>query len=362
MRRALFLALAACSSAPAPKPPPFAEWSSHAEVGAALPDTTPVETPIVASAPSVASTASPSAAPTPSGPRATITLETPFKLDARPIPKERDAFLAELHERTAWNTGGLGETIADVPTPDVHPMPRVVIDVLKATGQIGHAAVERTMRKHSWIRVIECYALGAYKDQKLRGEATVRFSIAPSGKPKAGKVVAQKLPDTDVVSCLASHVTALDFGKANGMTQVTARIHIGAGDEPMPPPASVVVPGDGALSPDEMKRPIEAALPEIQRCFESAFTYAPALWGRLAIRFHVTENGKVDEAFEVESRFPDERVARCILHLARDMKFPKPRGGDVRFVVPLRLSTDQSKTMTKADAPAGQDAKATVPD
>jgi hypothetical protein len=56
----------------------------------------------------------------------------------------------------------------------------------------------------------------------------------------------------------------------------------------------------------------------------------------------VTEKGKTAEAFEVESRFPDERVSLCALRAARKLSFPKPADGDIRFIVPLRFRTDRS--------------------
>lgn len=266
-----------------------------------------------------------------------ITIETPFKVDARPVPPDREAFLAELRDRTQWNQGGLGDLERDPPPVEGHPLPRVIIDILHATGQKSAKDVERTMRAKYWIRVVECYQLGAFKNQKLRGEVTVKFQVTPGGKPKPGKAVSEKLPDTDVVKCLADHVSALDFGRERGMTSVTAKIQIGAGDDPMPPPESEAKPGDGVLDPKAMRAPVEAALPAFSACYEPALAYAPSLWGRLAIRFHLTEKGKLDEAFEVESHFPDERVARCVLKAARALSFDKPSGGEIRFVVPLRF-------------------------
>ncbi len=85
---------------------------------------------------------------------------------------------------------------------------------------------------------------------------------------------------------------------------------------------------------------MRAALPTFEACYRPALAYAPKLWGRLGVRFHQTDKGKVDEAFEAESRFPDERVTLCVLRAARALAFPKPAGGEVRFVVPLRFSTD----------------------
>jgi hypothetical protein len=87
---------------------------------------------------------------------------------------------------------------------------------------------------------------------------------------------------------------------------------------------------------------IEAAQPVLQACYEPALAYAPGLWGRLGVRFHVTDHGKTDEAFEVESRFPDERVTLCVLRAARKLSFPTPAGGDIRFVVPLRFWSAES--------------------
>ena len=87
---------------------------------------------------------------------------------------------------------------------------------------------------------------------------------------------------------------------------------------------------------------VEAALPTFEACYQAALGYAPELWGRLGIRFHVTEKGQTDEAFEVESQFPDERVTLCVLRAARKLRFPRPSGGDLRFVVPLRFRTERS--------------------
>ena len=104
---------------------------------------------------------------------------------------------------------------------------------------------------------------------------------------------------------------------------------------------------DGATPPSAdgllaLRGVIEAALPRFEACYRPAFAYAPGLWGRLGVRFHITERGKVDEAFEFETHFPDERVALCALRAARELSFPKPTGGDMRFVVFLRMHTDRS--------------------
>jgi hypothetical protein len=110
----------------------------------------------------------------------------------------------------------------------------------------------------------------------------------------------------------------------------------------VPPPAKLIVPGDGVLGPGEIGAVVEAARPAFEACYVAALDYAPELWGRLGVRFHVTEKGKTDEAFEVESQFPDERVMLCVLREARKLTFPTPVGGDIRFIVPMRFWSDRS--------------------
>ena len=119
-------------------------------------------------------------------------------------------------------------------------------------------------------------------------------------------------------------------------------LQIGHGDEPVPPPPAHVVPGEGEIPPEAIRAVVLGALPAFEACYRPALEYAPELWGRLGIRFHVSEDGKTDEAFEVESRFPDERVSLCVLRAARKLRFPAPVGGDLRFIVPLRFRSDRS--------------------
>jgi hypothetical protein len=81
-------------------------------------------------------------------------------------------------------------------------------------------------------------------------------------------------------------------------------------------------------------------VPALEVCYQRALLYRPELWGRIVLRLHVTETGKVDEAFETESRFPEGPTLRCILGRARELHLPRPSGGDLRLVVPLRLWSD----------------------
>ncbi len=331
--------LAACASAPVPPaPPPFAGAppGPPAELGAPPADAPPAPAPTPAAPPPPPAPA-PAAPPTP-----TITLEPAFRLDRRVFPRTRADFLADLADRTRWNKGDMGTLAGPVPPVPGHPLPKVILDVTRVKGQHSAADLQRVLRRKFWIKAVECFSLGAYKDQALRGTASLVFTLSAAGKVRAPRITHTTFADEEVNRCLEARLGAAALPAASGRSVVGIELQIGHGDEPVPPPASLIVAGDGELSPDEIRAVVEAALPAFEACYRPALEYAPELWGRLGIRFHVTEKGKTDEAFEVESRFPDERVTLCALRAARKLKFPKPAGGDLRFIVPLRFRTDRS--------------------
>lgn len=281
------------------------------------------------------------AAPTPSGHAPSgpvIEIEPPYKLGRHPVPRTQ----AEAAERARWNAGGRGDPPAPPLPPEGHPLPRIIVDIGKVKGPLKAREVERLARKQLWIHVYSCYRLRAYKDPSLKGKTTVRLAVSRAGKVTSARVASSTLPAPDVVSCLAQRAKSLSLPKAKAGSTVVATMQVYPGDAPVEPPPSVLVPGDGELDPAVISAAVAEALPAWQGCYEAALSSAPALWGRLAIRFHVTDSGVVDEAFEAESRFPDERMIHCVLQRARELTFPAPAGGALRFVVPLRFLPDAS--------------------
>lgn len=331
--------LAGCAAPPPPAPPPFA--------GDRPPPSTRLAPEPVAPPPA------PSAEPVagPAVPAAHLTFEPAFRLDRRVVPSTRAAFLADLADRTAWNQGGLGELAAPLPPVPGHPAPKVIIDVPRASGPLSAAEAQRVLRKGLWGKVVECYGLTAFKDQKLRAAAAFTVSVSAKGKVTAVRQGRHKFPDNDVPRCLGNRLRAFPLPKRRGKSTLAVEIQIGHGDEPVAPPASLIVAGEGTLTPEQIGAAMEARRAELEDCHREAQRYAPALWGRLGIRFHVTEKGATDEAFEVESRFPDERMTLCVLRAARRITFPVPIGGDLRFVVPLRFWSDRSELPTAPPAP-----------
>jgi hypothetical protein len=257
------------------------------------------------------------------------------------VPKTKADFLADLADRTRWNQGGMGTTTEPLPPVPGHPLPKVIVDVERVRGPHSAAELQRVLRKLFWIRVVGCYGKVAYRNPTLRGVTSLVVVVSPAGKATA-RVATTTFKEPEVAPCLAERVSAIDLPHAKGRSVAVVSVQVGPGDEPMPPPSELIVPGTGELAPEAIATVVTAALPTFRRCYEDALAYAPELWGRLGVRFHVNEKGKTDEAFEVESRFPDERLTLCVLRAARNLVFPTPTGGDLRFVVPLRFSSDRS--------------------
>lgn len=293
--------------------------------------------------PPPAPTPAPEPEPDP-GPRVTILVETPYKMDERPDKTTFEAQREDILDRRHWNTGGMGELLGEPPGAEGHPDPRVTVTIEKVHGPHSAKKLQQVARQYHWINVVRCYRLGAYKDPLLRGWTKGRFDLSANGRARGRKMLSTELKNRDVAECMVDKLRTIDFPGARAGSRVWVKMKVSPGDEPMPPPEEEIKPGDGTLPLEEMKAGVDEGREAFEACYRAAFDYAPGLWGRIILRFHVTEHGKLDEAFEAGSRFPDARVQQCILHAARKLRFPKPEGGDIRFLVPIRLWTDRAET------------------
>jgi hypothetical protein len=237
-----------------------------------------------------------------------------------------------------------------LPGVEGHPDPRVIvkIEAEDVRGLHRAASLQVIARRHHWMPIVRCYRLGAYKDPQLRGWTKAQIAITRSGRVIQPKLIESELSDEAVSSCIVAQLTKLRFVRVRSRKKIASRavvhMRVAPGDEPLPPPAQLIVPGEGKLLVAQMREPLSAAKASFETCYRAAFDYAPGLWGRIVVRFHLRADGTLDEAFEGGSRFPDKRVLQCVLRAARSLKFPQPTNGDLRFVVPLRFSSSRADT------------------
>jgi outer membrane biosynthesis protein TonB len=346
-------ALFGCAASPPPLPPASPRPDPPAKVAADRPPPEPSESrpaapPAPPEPPGDPRPKAQMAVAAPEQPPVTITIEFPYKLGERPTPESP----TDPVERRRWNEGNRGNLVSALP-PEGHPFPRVIVDVVKVKGPHEAASIQKIARGSLWGRIINCYRLGAYKDQSLKGKTTVRFQVSRAGKASRAAVASSTLPDKEVASCLAGEFNALQFERAKAGSSVTATIEVSPGDDPQPPPASAVKPGSGVLRPTEVRRVVLTAVPRIEACYRAGLVALPELWGRIEVRLHVTASGKVDEAFETESSFPEKRVTRCVLRELRGLELPPPTGGDVRVMVPIRLWSGEKHPVNVTERPRG---------
>ena len=344
-----------CATWLPPTPPPTTEiptppalWPTDPRLvspalsgAAAAPPSTEVTPPSVeVTLPSVEVTP-PSA--TTSVPKAVVHFEEPYKLGERLQERGAQSYRETIRDYRHWGKGGTGELLAPLPGPTGHPDPRVTINVERIKGGHDGNDVQRLLRRNHWIQVVRCYRLGAYKDAELRGATKALIGITRSGEVVKPKLLQTALHDPAVAECLVNRLRTLRMPAARAPSTAWLELRVAPGDEPMPPPEELLVPGDGTLSLQAMTKGVEAGRSDIEACYRAAFAYAPGLWGRLLLRFHLTARGKLDEVFEAGTQFPDTHVSQCVVHAARTWRFPKPQGGELRFVVGLRLQSDRSK-------------------
>jgi hypothetical protein len=277
------------------------------------------------------------------GPIASLALEPPYKLGERPAPASQEAYRQQIHELRHWGKGGLGDLIGALPGLEGHPDPRVIIDVARVKGPHDPKELQRLLRRNHWIHVVRCYRLGAYKHPELRGWTKTVVTVSRAGEIIKTRVLETELDEEAVAECMAEKLRAMKVSGQKSASQAWIDMKVGPGDEPLPPPEELIVAGDGTLAVPAMTAGVRSGLPAFEACYRSAFAYAPSLWGRILLRFHLTDRGKLDEVFEAGTQFPDPRVSQCIVRAARKLKFDKPEGGEIRFVAGLRLSSDRSR-------------------
>ncbi|HHH11572.1 MAG TPA: AgmX/PglI C-terminal domain-containing protein, partial [Sorangium sp.] len=252
---------------------------------------------------SAAAAAPPKKSATATSANISITIEAPYKYGQRATPTTRAAYLADIRERRRWNDGGVGTLLGHLPAPPGHPDPRVIVNVEKVRGGQRARTLQVVARRYHWMNIIRCYRLGAYKDQTLRGWTEARLEVTRRGEVKSARLLSTKLKDAAVAHCMVDTLKKLTFPSAGSGTSVWLRMRVGPGDEPQRPPTDVLEAGPGSLPQEGIIATVEAAYPAFEACYRQALDVAPGLWGRIVIRFHVDRRGKVDEAFQTESRF-----------------------------------------------------------
>jgi len=126
----------------------------------------------------------------------------------------------------------------------------------------------------------------------------------------------------------------------------------GSTPPPAPPPANAKEPAPtatepaappapperkvGTLAPSAIQAVIRTQFKALRGCYEEGLKKDPSLAGPIAVRFVITEDGKVEDAKEDQpATRPDPGVVRCVVDAFSGFRFPTPEGGIVTVVYPI---------------------------
>lgn len=98
----------------------------------------------------------------------------------------------------------------------------------------------------------------------------------------------------------------------------------------------------GVLEPDQIRAIVEPHSNDFSTCYINRVGDRRWLGGKLQLKWELDEGGAVQSVHVNENDLGAWPVEKCVLAVARRLKFPPPRGGATDFTVPLEFSATGS--------------------
>jgi outer membrane biosynthesis protein TonB len=89
--------------------------------------------------------------------------------------------------------------------------------------------------------------------------------------------------------------------------------------------------GMGDIDAGEVTKRIRRRSSAVKACYERALRANPKLKGKLAIRFTITNSGRVGANVKVRTNQTNSAVSSCIISKLKNWRFPQPKKGTVSF-------------------------------
>lgn len=85
---------------------------------------------------------------------------------------------------------------------------------------------------------------------------------------------------------------------------------------------------DGTIRPEAVEDGVHSVLPQMFDCFTARYDDLEVLAGEVTIGFRIAVDGRVAAAKLLKSTLGDRVTERCILSIARTIRFSRPNGGE----------------------------------
>ncbi|MBI5534572.1 MAG: AgmX/PglI C-terminal domain-containing protein [Deltaproteobacteria bacterium] len=107
----------------------------------------------------------------------------------------------------------------------------------------------------------------------------------------------------------------------------------------------------GRLPPEVIQQVVRNEYTRLRACYEDGLRREPTLTGRVATRFVIGLDGTVSQVTSGGSDLPDRVVQECIFDVFRTLKFPRPNGGIITVVYPIRFSPGEAAPSASVPPP-----------
>jgi outer membrane biosynthesis protein TonB len=203
--------------------------------------------------------------------------------------------------------------------------------IAKAPGKVDPKEVNALFEAQA-PELQACYAARASAGAAPAGELKLRVTSDKEGKVTAAVVEGNTTNDAELGSCLASHVKAWAFPKAEGGDAVALKgftfargedkVEGQLGDQVMP----------GVLKSEAVTATFDLHVEEVRACYEEALKANGKLKGESRFKLLIGAEGKVKELSVLSDTTQDEGLLGCVTGRVKAWDFDKPQGGDVAFV------------------------------
>lgn len=286
----------------------------------------------------------------PEPPKPEVLVEKPYLPYQRPRPAGSvNGSVADV-KLARWNVGGTSDPSYVSNRPGFHPATRVRVDTRVIGGRLPQRAGRRReltrarvlaeSRSHGYWPFRLCFERNEYDHPRLHGQSTFLLWVGRSGRVARARLRHTELDDRRVAHCLLERARHLDFTPApRHAIRVWLSVKLWPGDAPLPRHdlATDDATDNGILDLGAVARAAAPLKPEITECYAAGLSRDRRLWGRIELRVDLDRKGRVRSAKQVESRFPDHQVVRCVQDAVSSAGFPAPAAGPASFIYAVRL-------------------------
>lgn len=228
-----------------------------------------------------------------------------------------------------WNVGGSGDVSYLSNRTGFHPGTRVIVEIepsKEPRAQRELPAMTRrylaAFRNFGYWPYRMCFETSARDAASAGGDAWIRVRTTGRGRVLSAKLIKSNLDQKPIAACICQATRSLDLHRPNlPSATFVLRVRVFPGDAPLPPAVSA---NDSPwINLASHRGAFELIRESVEPCIREGLRRDAKLWGRFALRVQVDKDGRVVNASENGSHFPDRSAVACSTSAALRLRFPE---------------------------------------